>query len=71
MKANYPVYQIKEFTVGDQILYDDSLNYHRKLDTKWVGPWTIVGILYHKTYKVVNYMRIQVQLINSDHLKLY
>ncbi len=34
MKANYPIQQIKEFVIGDQVLYDDSPNYHEKLDPK-------------------------------------
>ena len=38
MKESYQVQQTKEFAVGDQVLYDDSPNYHSKLEPKWVGP---------------------------------
>ena len=38
IKHDYPVQQIKEFAVGNQVLYDDSSNYHSKLESKWVGP---------------------------------
>ncbi len=34
IKANYLVQQTKKFAVKDQVLYDDSLNYHGKLDSK-------------------------------------
>ena len=34
MKHDYPVQQTKEFVIGDQVLYDDSFNYHSKLEPK-------------------------------------
>ncbi len=58
MKANYSVQQIKEFAIRDQVLYDDNPNYHEKLDLKWVGLWTIVGILYNRLYKVADYVGV-------------
>src|SRR6266498_5963033 len=42
MKHDYPVQQTKAFAIRDQVLYDDSPNYHSKLESKWVGPWTVV-----------------------------
>ncbi len=38
MKHDYPVQQTKEFAIRNQVLYDDSPNYHSKLEPKWVGP---------------------------------
>src|SRR6266542_5358004 len=38
MKHDYPVQQTKEFAIRDQVLYDESPNYHSKLELKWVGP---------------------------------
>ncbi len=34
MKHDYPIQQTKEFAIRDQILYDDSSNYHSKLEPK-------------------------------------
>ncbi len=38
MKQDYAVQQSTKFQVGDQVLYDDSSNYHAKLEKKWIGP---------------------------------
>ncbi len=38
MRQDYPVQQSTKFQVGDQVLYDDSLNYHMKLEKKWIRP---------------------------------
>ncbi len=58
MKTDYPVQQIKEFAVRDQVLYDDSSNYHSKLESKWVGLWSIVEILYNGLYKIADYVGV-------------
>ncbi len=58
MKDNYSVQQTKKFTVGDQILYDDSSSYYGKLEPKWVGLWTIVEVLYNSLYKVVDHVGV-------------
>src|SRR6266542_381559 len=34
MKHEYPVQQTKEFAIRDRVLYDDSPNYHGKLEPK-------------------------------------
>ncbi len=52
-------------------MYDDSPNYHTKLEKKWIGPWTIIEVLYNGTYKVADHMGVQKQPINGDHLKMY
>src|SRR6266498_3668206 len=36
MRQDYPVQQSTKFQVGDQVLYDDSFNYHTKLEKKWI-----------------------------------
>ena len=59
MKNNYSVQQTKEFAIRDQVLYDDSPNYHSKLEFKWVEPWTVVGVLYNRTYKIADHVRVQ------------
>ncbi len=69
MRQDYPVQQNTEFQVRDQVLYDDSPNYHMKLEKKWVGLQTIMEILYNGTYKVADHVGIQKQPINEDHLK--
>ncbi len=71
MKQDYPVQQTIEFAVGDQVLYDNSPSYHSKLEHKWVGSWTVVGVLYNRTYKIADHIRVWTQPINGDHLKLY
>ena len=71
MKAVYQVQQTKEFAIEDQVLYNDNLRYHRKLKLKWVGPWTIIEVLYNRSYKIADHVGIQAQPINNDHLKLY
>src|SRR6266498_712370 len=38
MRQEYPVQQSTKFQVKDQVLYDDSPNYHTKLEKKWVEP---------------------------------
>ncbi len=38
MRQDYSVQQSTKFQVGDQVLYDDSPNYHTKLEKKWIGP---------------------------------
>ncbi len=43
----------------DQVLYDDSSNYHTKLKKKWIGSWIIIEVLYNRTYKVADHMGIQ------------
>ncbi len=57
--------------MGDQVLYDDSLKYHRKLESKWIGSQTIIEVMYNESYKVANHMRVRAQPINDDHLNLY
>jgi len=52
-------------------LYDDSPNYHTKLEKKWVGLWTIIEVLYNEMYKVADHMEVQKQPINEDYLKMY
>ncbi len=52
-------------------MYDDSPNYHTKLEKKWIRPWIIVEDLYNGTYKVADHMGVRKQLINGDHLKMY
>src|SRR6266498_6056336 len=59
MKHDYSVQQTKEFAIRDQVLYDDSPNYHSKLEPKWVGPWTVVGVLYNGTYKIADYVGVR------------
>jgi len=59
MKHDYPVQQIKEFAIGDQVLYNDSPNYHGKLEPKWVGPWTVVRVLYNGTYKIADHVGVR------------
>ena len=71
MKQHYQVQQEVTFQVGDQVLYDDSPNYHAKLERKWVGPWTIVEVQYNGTYKVADHIGVRTQPINGDYLKLY
>src|SRR6266511_5756336 len=71
MRLDYPVQQNTKFQVGDQVLYDDSPNYHTKLEKKWIGPWTIIEVLYNGTYKVADHMGVRKQPINRDHLKRY
>ncbi len=58
MKHDYPVQQTKEFAIEDQVLYDDSLNYHSKLEPKWIGPLTVVGVLYNGTYKIADHVGV-------------
>ena len=58
MKHDYSVQQIKEFAIRDQVLYDDSPNYHSKLEFKWVEPWTVVGVLYNGTYKIADHVGV-------------
>ncbi len=58
IKADYPVQQIKEFAIGDQVLYNDSLNYHGKLKPKQIGLWIIMGILYNRSYKVADHVGV-------------
>ncbi len=38
MRQDYSVQQSIKFQVGDRVLYDDSPNYHTKLEKKWIGP---------------------------------
>ncbi len=71
MRQEYSIQQSTKFQVGDQVLYDDSPNYHTKLEKKWIGSWTIMEVLYNETYKVANHMRVRKQPINGDHLKMY
>ena len=52
-------------------MYDDSPNYHMKLEKKWIRPWTVMEALYNGTYKVVDHMEVRKQPINRDHLKMY
>ncbi len=58
MRQDYSVQQSTNFQVGDQVLYDDSPNYHTKLEKKWIGPWTIMEALYNRTYKVADHMGV-------------
>ncbi len=37
MRQDYLIQWGTEFQVGDQVLYDNSLNYHMKLEKKWIG----------------------------------
>ncbi len=71
MRHEYSVQQSTKFQVGDQVLYDDNPNYHTKLEKKWVGPWTIIEVLYNGMYKVADHMGVRKQPINGDHLKRY
>src|SRR6266496_5741099 len=71
MRQNYSVQQSTKFQVRDQVLYDDSPNYHTKLEKKWIGPWTVMEVLYNGTYKVADHMGVRKQPINRDHLKMY
>ena len=71
MRQDYSVQQSTKFQVGDQVLYDDSPNYHTKLEKKWIGPWTVMEVLYNGTYKVADHMGVRKQPINGDHLKMY
>ncbi len=59
MRQEYPVQQSIKFQVGDQVLYDNSSNYHIKLKKKWIGPQTIMEVLYNGTYKVADHMRVR------------
>ena len=59
MRQDYSVQQSTKFQVGDQVLYDDSPNYHTKLEKKWIGPWTVMKILYNRTYKVADHMGVR------------
>ncbi len=52
-------------------MYDDNPNYHTKLEKKWIGPWTIMEVLYNRMYKVADHMGVWKQPINEDHLKMY
>src|SRR6266542_2872650 len=38
IRQDYSVQQSTKFQVGDQVLYDNSPNYHMKLEKKWIGP---------------------------------
>ena len=58
MRQDYPVQQNIEFQVRDQVLYDDSSNYHIKLEKKWIGLQTIMKVLYNRTYKVADHVRV-------------
>ncbi len=71
MKNDYSVQQTKEFAIRDQVLYDDSPNYHSKLEPKWVESWIVVGVLYNRTYKIADHVGVRTQPINGDHLKLF
>ena len=42
-----------------------------KLEKKWIGSWTIMEVLYNKTYKVADHIGVRKQPINGDHLKGY
>jgi len=59
IRQDYPVQQSTKFQVGDQVLYNNSSNYHTKLEKKWIGPWTVMKVLYNRTYKVADHMGIQ------------
>src|SRR6266498_5657614 len=59
MRQDYSIQQSIKFQVGDQVLYDDSSNYHTKLEKKWIGPWTVMEVLYNGTYKVADHMRVR------------
>src|SRR6266498_1990681 len=59
IRQDYPIQQSIKFQVGDQVLYDDSSNYHTKLEKKWIGPWTVMEVLYNGTYKVADHMRVR------------
>ncbi len=59
MRQDYPVQQSIKFQVGDQVLYNDSPNYHTKLEKKWIESWTIIKVLYNRMYKVANHVRIR------------
>src|SRR6266542_148462 len=71
MRQEYPIQQSTKFQVEDQVLYDDSLNYHMKLEKKWIRPWSVMEVLYNGTYKVADHMGVRKQPINGDHLKMY
>ncbi len=71
IRQNYSVQQSTKFQVRDQVLYDNSPNYHTKLEKKWIGPWTVMEVLYNGTYKVADHMGVRKQPINGDHLKMY
>jgi len=71
IRQDYPVQQSTKFQVGDQVLYNNSPNYHTKLEKKWIGPWIVMKVLYNRTYKVADHMGIQKQPINGDHPKMY
>ncbi len=58
MRQNYPVQQSIKFQVRDQVLYDDSPNYHTKLEKKWKGPQIIIEVLYNGTYKIAEHIGI-------------
>src|SRR6266542_1747939 len=59
MRQDYSVQQSTKFQVGDQVLYDDSPNYHTKLEKKWIRPWTVMEVLYNGTYKVADHMGVR------------
>src|SRR6266542_2767058 len=59
MRQDYSVQQNTKFQVGDQVLYDDSPNYHTKLEKKWIRLWTIMEVLYNGTYKVADHMGVR------------
>ncbi len=58
MRQDYPVQQSTKFQVGDQVLYNDSPNYHTKLKKKWIGSWIIMEVLYNRMYKVADYVKV-------------
>ena len=71
IRQDYPVWQSIKFQIRDQVLYDDSPNYHTKLEKKWIGPWTVMEVLYNEMYKIADYMNVWKQPINEDYLKIY
>lgn len=71
MRRQYKIQEPKLFQIGDQVLYDDTPNYHTKLEHKWVGPWTVTEVLYNGTYKVADHIGVRKAPINGDHLKMY
>ncbi len=63
MKENYIWY--------DQVLYDNISKMSIKLPFKWVGSWTIMEVLFNRSYHIANHMRIHKTVINNDYLKLF
>ncbi len=59
MKQEYSIQQSTKFQVGDQVLYDNNPNYHTKLKKKWIGLWTVMEVLYNRTYKVADHMGVR------------